>query len=78
MSNEEFINQFNSLPPEGQRLVIDLIASLKERYEGPLSVEQQELLELAEEGFIGMWQDRQDMQDSNAWVRAKREHEWVK
>jgi len=33
---------------------------------------------LADEPFIGMWRDREDMQDSSAWVRGIREREWVK
>jgi hypothetical protein len=28
------------------------------------------------EPFIGMWKDRSDMTDSNAWVRNVREKEW--
>ena len=32
---------------------------------------------LAKEPFIGMWADRDDMQDASAWVRAVREREWA-
>lgn len=32
--------------------------------------------DLAEEPFIGLWRDRQDMQDSTVWVRVVREREW--
>jgi len=31
---------------------------------------------LADEPFIGMWRDREDMQDSTAWVQSLRQHEW--
>ena len=31
---------------------------------------------LAEEPFVGIWQDRPDMEDSSAWVRAIRAREW--
>ena len=78
MSNEDILSQFNSLPPEGQRQVIDFLAFLQQRYGSSQSVEDQRSLELEGEGFIGMWQDREDMQDSSAWVRRSREREWVK
>jgi hypothetical protein len=33
---------------------------------------------LAKEPFVGMWRNRADMKDSNAWVRNLREREWGK
>jgi len=78
MSNEDVLSQFNSLPPEGQRQVIDLIASLRQQYNSSQATDNQTSLELTEEGFIGIWRDRDDMQDSTAWVRNNREREWVK
>jgi hypothetical protein len=78
MRNEDILSQFNSLPPEGQRQVIDLIASLHQRYSSSQPTDEQVSLELTEEGFIGIWRDREDMVDSTAWVRNNREREWVK
>ena len=78
MSNEDLLNQFNSLPPEGQRQVIDLIAALHQRYDPSQVTDEPGLLELTEEGFIGIWRDQKDMLDSTAWVRKSREREWVK
>lgn len=68
MSQEDILSQFNSLPPEAQRKVLDFMAILQKR----------ESSDIAEEGFIGMWKDREEMQDSTAWVRDSREREWVK
>ena len=31
---------------------------------------------LREDPAIGMWEDREDMQDSAAWVRQSRQREW--
>ena len=31
---------------------------------------------LAEAPAMGLWKDRQEMQDSAAWVRELRQHEW--
>jgi hypothetical protein len=78
MSNEDVLSQFNSLPPEGQRQVIDFIASLRRQYSSSQVTDNRASLQLTQEGFIGMWRDREDMQDSTAWVRNSREREWVK
>lgn len=78
MSNEDVLSQFNSLPPEGQRQVIELIASLHQRYGSSKATNNQSSVELTEEGFIGMWRDRDDLQDSTTWLRNNREREWVK
>jgi hypothetical protein len=78
MSNEDILIRFNSLPPDGQRQVIDFIAFLQQRYKHSQYSEEREPSNLAEENFIGMWKDREDMQDSSAWVRSSREREWVK
>jgi hypothetical protein len=34
------------------------------------------LLALKDEPFVGMWCDRPDMADSNAWLRTVRTREW--
>jgi len=31
---------------------------------------------LADEPFVGMWKDREDMQDSTKWVRGLRRNDW--
>ena len=41
-----------------------------------LALRSADATELADEPFIGMWRDREDMQDSSAWVRRVRESEW--
>jgi hypothetical protein len=77
MTHEEILRELNLLPPEGQRQVADFIARLREQYARPQSSESI-TSDLAQDSFIGMWQDREDMQDSSTWVRNLREHEWVK
>ncbi|WP_204140841.1 type II toxin-antitoxin system ParD family antitoxin [Halomicronema sp. CCY15110] len=32
--------------------------------------------DLLEDPVVGMWQDREDMPDSTAWVRQVRQQEW--
>lgn len=34
-------------------------------------------LNLKDELFIGMWRDREEMQNSNQWVRHLRQQEWT-
>lgn len=58
--------------------MIDFIASLRERYTSSRSGRKRAAIDLAQEGFVGMWEDREDMEDSSAWVRRSREREWVK
>jgi hypothetical protein len=51
---------------------------LRTRYKQLHSGKKSNQINLADDPFIGMWRDRQDMQDSRAWVRSIREQEWVK
>ncbi len=78
MTQEEILQELASLPPEAQRQVADFIAFLNQRYGRLNPVKEPEASDLAKDGFIGMWRDREDMQDSSAWVREAREREWVK
>ena len=78
MKQEEILREFLSLPPEDRRRVEDFIAFLRERGRRSYSIEKPESSDLAKDGFIGMWRDREDVQDSSAWVRAAREREWIK
>lgn len=78
MTQEEILRELASLPPEGQRQVAEFIALLQERYSRSQSTEQPAASDVTQEGFIGMWRDREDMRDSSAWVRDLREREWVK
>jgi hypothetical protein len=35
------------------------------------------LSNLQDEPFVGMWKDREDMEDSSHWVRQIRQQEWT-
>ena len=75
MKQKDVWDDFSTLPPEAQRQVIDLIAFLKTRFEKDRMVKQ-DTTKLTDESFIGMWQNREDMQDSAEWVRSVRKREW--
>jgi hypothetical protein len=77
MTQEEMLRELKLLPPEGQRQVADFISLLRERYARSQSPEPV-TSDLAQDSFVGMWRDREDMENSSAWVRNLREREWVK
>ena len=78
MTQEEILQELASLPPEAQRQVADFIAFLNQRYGRLNPVKEPEASDLAKDDFIGIWRDREDMQDSSAWIREARDREWVK
>ena len=78
MTDEEILREFASLPPEGQRQVVEFIAFLRQRYGRDSRDTESGASDLATASFVGMWRDREDLQDSSAWVRRSREGEWVK
>lgn len=72
--------EIDTFPEELQLLLLDFIALLKKRYPS-LKTENIDLDiadkdKIDEESFIGMWKDREDMKNSNEWVRQTREQEW--
>lgn len=82
MNQEEALREkawyeFATLPPEAQQQVVDFIAFLRSRYgKAPSGDEACQPADLAEEPFVGLWQNRPDMNDSRKWLRSLREQEW--
>jgi hypothetical protein len=76
--NRNISREFDALPPDAQKQVLDFIAFLGERYKTRYPTRKKSAKNISEEPFIGIWQDRQDMADSVKWVREKRESEWDK
>jgi len=76
MEPANIAREIASLPPEAQKQVIDFIAFLKTRYPVAQPVRKTRRTRLSDEPFIGMWRDRDDMQDSTAWLRSLRQREW--
>jgi hypothetical protein len=72
------LDEFLSLPPEAQEQVVTFIAFLKQSYIKSEPVFESRDVDLTSDPFIGMWQDRQDLANSSAWVRNVRENEWSK
>ena len=76
MKTSNILKEMDSLPTEAQKQVIDFIAFLKTRYPTVHVVPKTKRVRLSDEPFIGMWQGREEMQDSTAWVRSLRHREW--
>lgn len=76
MEDERILREINALPPEAQQQVVDFVAFLRMRYAPSPCSRKAAQGKLADEPFVGMWRDREGMQDSRAWVRMVREREW--
>lgn len=75
MTQQELFKAFESLPTEAQRQVLNFIAFLQQTYAPSIKPQTTEI-DWINDPFIGMWQERQDMDDSTTWVRNIRENEW--
>jgi len=76
METESIYNEISSLPPEAQRQVKDFVAFLRMRYRAPVKKETGQLQKISDEDFIGIWKDREEMKDSDKWLRTVRKAEW--
>ena len=72
MNQETIWLEISELPPQAQRLVVEFIALLKRSYAQGQPSPAAPQSELADDPFIGMWSDRDNMQDSVAWTRNTR------
>lgn len=77
MELQDIWQQFTTLPPDAQQEVADFIAFLKQRRRQSQSQPQLNQQNLRGDSFIGLWQDREDLQDSAQWVRSSRSSEWL-
>ncbi len=76
MEQEKIFDDISYLPPEAQRQVVDFIAFLRTRYKRSEQEKQTKRINLVNEPFIGIWTDREDMNNSGRWLRKVREAEW--
>jgi hypothetical protein len=76
METESIYNEISSLPPEAQRQVKGFVAFLRLRYRTPAKNETGHRQKLSDEAFIGIWKDREEMKDSDKWLRTVRKTEW--
>ena len=68
--------QYEDLPAEAQRQLADFAEFLRQKYKDAPSMQPRRATELKDEPFIGMWRDREDLEDSSQAVRELRKSEW--
>lgn len=73
--NQQLVwQQFTQLPLEAQKEVANFIAYLQTRYIA--STTEPTPMDWGQEPIVGMWADREDMEDSSAWVHRLRQDGW--
>ena len=77
MNQEELWREIKSLPPQAQRELEDFVEFLRFRYKPSCPIDKSRKAKLTDEPFVGMWLNRDDMEDSSKWVRAIRNREWT-
>lgn len=75
VSPEQLLDRFAELPPEAQREAVHFLDFLKSRYKTVINESEEKPL-LDDEAFIGMWCNRDDLNDSSEWVRDLRQKDW--
>jgi len=78
MSKHDILSQFDSLPPDAQREVMDFIAFLRERHGPAHAIGKRKPRALSKQQFVGMWRGREDLKDSAEWVRTQQQREWMR
>ena len=77
MCQAELLKEISKLPPVAMQQLIDFTAFLKTRYTNNNKEEKRSSYpDLLDEPFIGIWENRKDMNDSVTWVRKTRHSEW--
>jgi hypothetical protein len=69
--------QFEALNPAAKRQVAEFIAFLSARGKRRSASDTAEGKPLNNEGFVGIWSDREELADSTEWVRHLRTEEWA-
>ncbi len=78
MNREQVWREFDALPPHAQQQVVAFITFLHSQTNQEPAPVMPISTDLANEPFVGMWRDRDDLMDSSAWVRRLRASEWTR
>ena len=76
MTFEQAFEEFRTLPDNVKQEVVDYISFLKTKYTTVKSAKPRKKIDLTDDPFVGIWRNRNDLSDSNAWVRKTRKNEW--
>ena len=58
-------------------LTIEERKNLEQRLQVETLSTEMNLSNIQDEPFVGMWKDREDMEDSSQWVHQVRQQEWT-
>jgi len=75
MEEKGFYNKFETLPLEAQKQVLTFMDFLQKKYELNLKKNRGKK-SIAKHRFVGLWEDRKDLEDSSQWVRNLSKKEW--
>jgi hypothetical protein len=75
MNDPTVSNKIKKLPPAAKKQAQDYVDFLYEKYV-KADANESAKKSIIEDSFFGMWKDREDMQDSTAWVREIRKSQW--
>ena len=67
---DSLVQIISSLTPEERQ-------NLEKRLTSQHPSSPQSFISLKDDPCIGMWKDREDLQDSSVWVRQMRKQEWM-
>ena len=77
MTREQLWKRYSSLPIAVRRGVAQMISTLSDATNGGAkSPQPRRRKALSAEPAVGMWQDRNDMEDSVEWVSQLRQRDW--
>lgn len=71
---QAILEKVRSLPIEKQQEILNFADSLTQKSQADTADTK---TDWQNNPSIGMWKDREDMQDSTDWVRQTRKQEWV-
>ena len=74
MKANKLLEQVSALPAEAQEKVFSFVGFLRECYRK--QTPDTDIGPLSDESFVGMWKNREDMENSTSWVRNVRTKEW--
>ena len=77
MRTQSLLHDLSALPPEAQKQVAQFVAFLRLHYKATATPKKAKRSDISTESFVGMWQGRDDMPDSTAWVRGIRHTHWA-
>ncbi len=77
MQAREALHKINALPPDAQAIIFDLLETLEKRFgKAPKTPLGLQMKGLRSDPFIGMWRDREEMEDAANYVHQLRRNEW--